>query len=327
MFAFDVGKERDGCSYETKVLRHSLASMLGLAEILPTKVSALSDMPKTLVYVNTRAETRRGVAALRKELPARMHKAVRALSGNDTNEQFDRILEKLRAGSVRIIVCTEALGMGIDLPDIDLVVQWRLPRDFKELVQHFGRAARGQGSRARALLLFDGWVETMIKEQGSNSMRRSYAMTQNSQKWDKLDPQLRQWLLSANCLRRTMHELLMLDFDQLSAAVKADEAVQIHNDSSATIGQGLNAPFPKHFFWRASGRGGDSGTPNEPCCLHCDGTYEPLEMRTLSEASSTSPTQISAPPPAIQTESLRLELGAQLAQWRSQRHSAQSNSC
>jgi len=146
-------------------------------------------------------------------------------------------------------------------------------------------------------------------------------MTQIMQKWEKLDPQLRQWLSSPFCLRQTMHDLLQLNFDELSQALKADEVIQVHTARSTTIGQGLSSSLPTWFYWRDTARSGSARPPDESCCSRCDGAFEPLEMRDLSEAPSTAPAQIPAPPAAVQTEALRRDLGARLAQWRIKQHS------
>ncbi|KAF8242678.1 hypothetical protein K440DRAFT_523521, partial [Wilcoxina mikolae CBS 423.85] len=49
-----------------------------------------------------------------------------------------------RDGTTRILVCTSAAGMGVDIPDVDRIAQWRFPLlgGFDDLWQRFGHAAR-----------------------------------------------------------------------------------------------------------------------------------------------------------------------------------------
>ena len=53
---------------------------------------------------------------------------------------------------IRIVVATEALGLGVDLPDIKRIVQYGVPKllDMAVLWQRFGRVARGRGQRGDA---------------------------------------------------------------------------------------------------------------------------------------------------------------------------------
>ena len=46
------------------------------------------------------------------------------------------------------MVCTAAFGMGVDVPNIDVVVRIGCPPSLEELVQEFGRAGR-DGRQAR----------------------------------------------------------------------------------------------------------------------------------------------------------------------------------
>jgi ATP-dependent DNA helicase RecQ len=53
---------------------------------------------------------------------------------------------------LRAIVCTSAFGMGIDVPDVRLVIHWQHPASVEDYLQEFGRAGR-DGGQALAVLL------------------------------------------------------------------------------------------------------------------------------------------------------------------------------
>src|SRR5690606_12961015 len=57
-------------------------------------------------------------------------------------------------GQTRIMVCTNAFGMGIDKPDVRLVVHYDAPDALENYYQEAGRAGR-DGDRAYAVLLYN----------------------------------------------------------------------------------------------------------------------------------------------------------------------------
>ena len=55
-----------------------------------------------------------------------------------------KVLHNLMKGDTRIVVCTDAFGLGIDIPDIEVVIQWHVDEKLvaSTLCQRIGRAAR-----------------------------------------------------------------------------------------------------------------------------------------------------------------------------------------
>lgn len=69
------------------------------------------------------------------------------------NDIKDQRQEEWRTGKTRVIVATNAFGMGIDKPDVRLVIHVDLPDSIEAYFQEAGRVGRDQ-KNARAILLY-----------------------------------------------------------------------------------------------------------------------------------------------------------------------------
>lgn len=57
-------------------------------------------------------------------------------------EQRNQVQENYQKGNLRILVATNAFGMGVDQPDVRLVVHYQMPANIDSLYQEMGRAGR-----------------------------------------------------------------------------------------------------------------------------------------------------------------------------------------
>ncbi len=69
------------------------------------------------------------------------------------NEERNKKQESWITSKTRVIVCTNAFGMGIDKPDVRVVVHYDVPDCLENYYQEAGRAGR-DGKRAYAVLLY-----------------------------------------------------------------------------------------------------------------------------------------------------------------------------
>jgi ATP-dependent Lhr-like helicase len=96
----------------------------------------------TLVFVNTRKLAERIAARLGPRLGAEQvachHGSLSAARRRDAEE-------RLKAGQLKALVATASLELGIDIGDVDLVVQVGASRSIATLLQRVGRAGHGVG--------------------------------------------------------------------------------------------------------------------------------------------------------------------------------------
>lgn len=70
-----------------------------------------------------------------------------------SNELRRIIQDNFISGKTKIIIATNAFGMGIDKADIELVIHYNIPSSVENLYQEFGRAGR-DGTEAKAFLFY-----------------------------------------------------------------------------------------------------------------------------------------------------------------------------
>lgn len=110
----------------------------------------LNNVPgSAIVYVRTRKRT----VDIAEELTRRGMKAIYFHAGLDSKDK--EIRQRVwKNGESRVIVATNAFGMGIDKPDVRLVIHYDSPDSIEAYFQEAGRAGR-DGEKAYAVLLYN----------------------------------------------------------------------------------------------------------------------------------------------------------------------------
>ncbi len=91
----------------------------------------------TLIFVNTRRLAERAAAALAEKLG---ESAVTSHHGSLAKEHRLDAEQRLKSGSLRALVATASLELGIDIGDVDLVCQMGSPRSIATFLQRAGRS-------------------------------------------------------------------------------------------------------------------------------------------------------------------------------------------
>ena len=171
---------------------------------------ALAAPGAALVY----APTRRTVEAIRNALAGRGVGAEAYHAGLGAEER-SRVQARFLDGDVRVVVATNAFGMGVDKADVRRVVHWAPPASLEAWYQEAGRAGR-DGQPADCLLL---WAPDDLRFQARLAARGARDRAADDSAVDRRDPRvvqhwqrasrgrlkaMRRFLRSRRCRRRAV---------------------------------------------------------------------------------------------------------------------------
>ncbi|MEW5781660.1 MAG: DEAD/DEAH box helicase [Pseudomonadota bacterium] len=116
-------------------------------EALTRMLEVEEDFEAAIVFVRTKTAT----VELAERLEARGYEAA-ALNGDMTQGLREQVIERLKNGSLDIVVATDVAARGLDVPRISHVINYDIPYDVEAYVHRIGRT--GRAGRAGVAILF-----------------------------------------------------------------------------------------------------------------------------------------------------------------------------
>ncbi|KAJ3551071.1 hypothetical protein NMY22_g23 [Coprinellus aureogranulatus] len=150
--------ERPEIAIMVNHLQYSVGSFQDLGFLVSESKNWKDNDPlpkKFIVFFDDIKDTEKAAEFLQRQLPDQLKGKIRYFHATMTQKYRQETLELLRKGEIWGICATDAFGMGMDLPDIEIVVQWRSTCDMCTLWQRFGRAVRGIKKIGIAIFLVD----------------------------------------------------------------------------------------------------------------------------------------------------------------------------
>jgi ATP-dependent DNA helicase RecQ len=143
-----AGTYRQNLHYRVEPLADEEDKLRRLLALVAPVAPVADDPPSTIVYTATvrAAESVHDALVGAGVSSALYHGRLRAAQRHEAQDRFMR-------GDARVMVATNAFGLGIDKPDIRRIVHYQLPAGLDTYYQESGRAGR-DGERAECTLLF-----------------------------------------------------------------------------------------------------------------------------------------------------------------------------
>jgi len=118
---------------------------------LPLINSIIADNPdyqSILIFSSTKKKVNEIVKGLRSK-----HYQVEGISSDLEQKEREDVMVRFRSRRIRVLVATDVLSRGIDIKDINLVVNYDAPSDAEDYVHRVGRTARAETTGAAVTLV------------------------------------------------------------------------------------------------------------------------------------------------------------------------------
>lgn len=112
------------------------------------RVLSVSDAKAVIVFVATRLDADEVAHEV-----ARAGFQTAAISGDVNQQERERIVERLRNGTLNVLVATDVAARGLDVDRIELVVNYDVPKEAEAYVHRIGRTGRA-GRKGTSLTFF-----------------------------------------------------------------------------------------------------------------------------------------------------------------------------
>uniref|UniRef100_A0A0K0DIK7 RNA helicase n=1 Tax=Angiostrongylus cantonensis TaxID=6313 RepID=A0A0K0DIK7_ANGCA len=106
--------------------------------------------PPALIFVQSKERARELLTALSSLTPPI---PVSFISSEKSQSEREAVVESFRLGQVWVLICTELMGRGLDLRNVNLVINYDLPTSIVSYIHRIGRTGRA-GRHGRAVTYF-----------------------------------------------------------------------------------------------------------------------------------------------------------------------------
>lgn len=94
---------------------------------------------KILVFVRTKVRAERVAKAMK-----RVDITALTIHGDKDQKDRSRVLREFKTGKTNVLIATDVTARGIDIPDIEIVINYDLPEEAENYVHRVGRTGRGK---------------------------------------------------------------------------------------------------------------------------------------------------------------------------------------
>jgi ATP-dependent Lhr-like helicase len=127
--------------------RFPWAGHIGLT-LLPDVIAQLEKARTTLLFANTRSQVEIWFQALRDARPDWQNE-IALHHGSIDRKLREEVENRLRAGTIKCVVCTSSLDLGVDFSPVEQIIQVGGPKGVARLLQRAGRSGHQPGATSK----------------------------------------------------------------------------------------------------------------------------------------------------------------------------------
>lgn len=114
---------------------------------------------RCIVFSSSKENVKKLCTLIRKE-----ETTVQEMHSDLSQQKREEVMRDFKNGKVKIVVATDIISRGIDVDDIDLIINYDLPHDPEDYVHRIGRTARGDNGAGRAISFVGPKEQRGLKE-------------------------------------------------------------------------------------------------------------------------------------------------------------------
>ncbi|KAF8153870.1 P-loop containing nucleoside triphosphate hydrolase protein [Crassisporium funariophilum] len=211
-YHINLGTNRPNIAWFVHMMKGSKSDLEALAFLIPDATDdEILELVQTMAFFDDINLALQALKWLRTHLPPHLRNDIAVYNSRRSRRSKARVLHKFQDGRIKILLTTEAAGMGCDIPNIVQVVQFMVPKSMSIWMQRAGRGGRSRLIAARAILLVQPSVFQEVKSLTAKpkaaSARSVDIEESNTTNYRKaVEEGLREWIETEDCRRNVSDE-------------------------------------------------------------------------------------------------------------------------
>ncbi|KIO12319.1 hypothetical protein M404DRAFT_75085, partial [Pisolithus tinctorius Marx 270] len=164
-FYLNLGNDRINVTQECKIIPN--ITDISALDFVYEGAESNDDLPCTLIFVNKVLDSQLVWRRSQEILPAHLQQSVDYLNAQQSLWSKKLVLQCFQGGQTRVLIVTEIGGMGLDIPDITLAIQFGVLLSLTIWLQHAGHAGQSSHVQVQVILLVES---SALQHVSSNAM-------------------------------------------------------------------------------------------------------------------------------------------------------------